>query len=82
MSQLGLRFGLSDTLGIGVSCSADGLFVGGVPLLERTYSAGGLEQWQPRPASELNRDLGQRYGLPIDFNTRMSGLAEIGRAHV
>jgi hypothetical protein len=80
MSQLGLRFGLSDTPGSGVSCGADGLFVGGVPLLKRTYSAGGLEQWQSRPVSELNRDLGKRYGLPIEFNTKMGGLAAVARA--
>ena len=80
MSQLGLRFSLSDTPGSGVSCGANGLFVGGVPLLERTHSAGGLEQWQSRPASEINRDLGKCYGLPIDFNTKMGGLAAVARA--
>jgi hypothetical protein len=80
MTQLALRFSLSDTPGSGVFCGADGLFVGGVPLLEQTHSGGGLEQWQSRPVSELNRDLGKRYGLPIEFNTKLGGLAAVARA--
>jgi hypothetical protein len=36
--------------------------------------------WQPRPLSELNRDLSKRYGLPIEIDVRISGLAAIARA--
>jgi hypothetical protein len=80
MTQLGRRFGLSDSPGNGVSCGENGLFIGEVPLLERPREPNGLEQWQPRPISDLNRDLGKRYGLPVDFNVKIGGLTAIARA--
>jgi hypothetical protein len=79
MTQLGRHFHLSSKQGPGVSCDENGLFVGGVPLLE-FRGMNGFEQWQPRTVSDLNRDLGVRYGLPIEFNMKISGLTTIARA--
>jgi hypothetical protein len=76
--QIGRRFALSDLPEEGVCCDPNGMFVGGVPLLERTQ--GDPMQWQPRPLPALNRDLGSRYGLPIDLNPMLSGLTAVARA--
>jgi hypothetical protein len=66
--------------GSGVSCAKDGAFVGDVPLLERLRDPSGPVQWQPRRMADLNRDLGKRYGLPVEFNAKLAGLAAIARA--
>ncbi len=66
--------------GSGISCGKDGAFVGEVPLLERPDDPNGSEQWQPRRVADLNRDLGKRYGLPVEFNTKIADLAAIARA--
>jgi hypothetical protein len=79
MTQLGRHFHLSSNQELGVSCDENGLFVGGVPLLE-FRGMSGFEQWQPRTVSDLNRDLGARYGLPVEFNMKISGLTTIARA--
>jgi hypothetical protein len=63
-----------------VSCSQEGLFVGETLLLEGSRDHLGRPEWRPRALSDLNRDLGQRYGLPIDFSAKMSGVAAIARA--
>jgi len=78
MTKLGRHFSLSPISGAGVSCGATGLFVDDVPLLEVNQDQS--ERWQPRPVSHLNRDLGERYGLPIDCNAKIGGLAAIARA--
>jgi hypothetical protein len=80
MTQLGRRFGLSDVSGNGVSCDENGAFVGEVPLLEQPRGTRGLEPWRPRPVSDLNRDLGKRYGLPVECDAKIGGLAAIARA--
>jgi hypothetical protein len=80
MTQLGRRFGLSDVSGNGVSCGENGAFVGEVPLLEQPRGTRGLEQWRPRPVSDLNRDLGKRYGLPVECDAKIGGLTAIARA--
>jgi len=82
LTYLGRSFGLSDVLGTGISCSRDGVFVGGVPLLERNCSFGtsGHDGWQPRPLSDFNRDLSARYGLPIEFDRKIGGLRIISQA--
>jgi hypothetical protein len=80
LTQLGRRFGLSNELGSGVRCGEDGVFVGSVPLLERSSSRSGPDQWQPRPVSDLNRDLSECYDLPIEFNLKIGGLAAASRA--
>lgn len=82
MSYIGRRFGLSNEPGSGVSCGENGAYVGGVPLLERVYRsrAGGHDQWHPRPVHNLNRDLGLRYGLPIEFDRKVTGLRAVAQA--
>jgi len=80
MTQLGRRFGLSDMPGSGISCGENGVFVGGVPVLERPRGPIGLDEWRPRAVSDLNRDLGKCYGLPVEFNVKISGLTAIARA--
>jgi hypothetical protein len=80
LTQLGRRFGLSNELGSGVWCGEGGVFVGAVPLLEQGYGRSGPDRWQPRPVFELNRDLSECYGLPIEFAPKISGLTSISRA--
>jgi hypothetical protein len=77
---LGRRFALSDQHGHGVSCDQAGVFVGAVPLLEPCRNCGGFQKWRPRPMDELNRDLSKRYGVPIEFDAKLEGLAAIARA--
>jgi hypothetical protein len=77
---LGRRFALSDQHGHGVSCDQAGVFVGAVPLLEPFRNCGGFQKWRPRPMDELNRDLSKRYGVPVEFDAKLEGLAAIARA--
>lgn len=77
MSYLGRCFGLSDVPGRGVSCGENGVFVGEVPLLEGPSAS---DRWKPRPASDLNRDLTARYGLPIEFDRKLDGLQAVAQA--
>jgi hypothetical protein len=70
-------FRLSDE---GVRCDEKGLFVGGAPMLVRSPSPGGGHTWVARPLDELNRDLGTRYGLPIDAAAKRGGLAGVAQA--
>jgi len=51
-----------------------------VPLLEQRCDSNGTETWQPRAAHDLNHDLRKCYGVPIDVEGKMSGLAAICRA--
>jgi hypothetical protein len=64
----------------GVTCNAQGAYVGVVPLLKRQRNAGGQESWSPRPISELNADLRDHYGLPVDLSGKADGLAYIAGA--
>jgi hypothetical protein len=80
LTQLGRHFGLSNELGSGVWCGEDGVFVGGVPLLEQADGRSGFDQWQPRPVSDINRNLSECYGLPIEFTAKIGGLAAVSRA--
>ncbi len=80
MTQLGRRFGLSIELGSGVWCGENGVFVGSVPLLERGSNRSGPAHWQPRPVSELDRDLSECYDLPIEFTPKIGGLTSASRA--
>jgi len=66
--------------GEGVFCGADGLSVGEVALLERASDSRGAQPWRPRPAAELNRDLGRCYGLPIEIETKAGGLKSVADA--
>jgi hypothetical protein len=78
--QLGRRFALSDQVGTGVFCGGDGAFVGAVPLLQRGSGLSAYDQWQPRAVADLNRDLSQRYGLPVELNQKIQGLRAVARA--
>jgi hypothetical protein len=78
MTQMGRHFSLSPVFGAGVCCGETGLFVDDVPLLKVNQDQPG--RWQPRQVSDLNRDLGDRYGLPVDCNVKIGGLAAIARA--
>jgi hypothetical protein len=80
MTLVGQRFGLSSERGRGIFCGEEGLFVGGVPILERLLGNDRSEQWRVRPAIDLNRDLSKRYVLPIDIGSKIERLAGIGRA--
>jgi hypothetical protein len=80
MTLVGRRFALSDSKEAGICCRNDGVFVGGVPLLQHTSSADGLEKWQPRPLPDLNLDLSKRYRLPIEFAEQFDSLRGIARA--
>lgn len=79
MTQVGRRFGLSERLGSGVCCNENGLFVGEIPLLE-CCGSNGFGQWRPRSVPDLSRDLSKRYGLPIELQTKIGGLAAVARA--
>ena len=80
MTLIGRYFGLSDAPGGSISCGTSGVFVREVPLLERSCSRNGLQQWEPRPVRDLNRDLSKRFGIPIDINAKSGGLIAIARA--
>ena len=71
------RFHLSED---GVACERDGLFVGGVPLLEIAARFGGRETWRVRPASQIEAELSACYGLPVDAASKAGGLESVARA--
>lgn len=68
--------------GTGITCGENGLFVGPVPLLKRLDGAGpgGRDQWQPRPVSDLNRDLSKCYDLPVEFDRKIDAIRAVARA--
>ena len=63
----------------GVSCGADGLSVGGRPMLVRTRLEDG-GAWAPRPLAECDEVLSGIYGLPIDSVAKRAGFATVARA--
>lgn len=73
-------FRLADAPGTGVSCNRNGLYVGETALLDERRDHLGRAEWRARSLADLNRDLSKRYGLPIDFSAKMSGVATIARA--
>ena len=83
LTYLGRYFGLSDVPGTRIWCGENGVYVGAVPLLERMCGLGVCGrhyQWQPRPVSDLNRDLSLCYGLPVEFARKIDGLRRVARA--
>jgi hypothetical protein len=80
LSQIGRWFHLSEQHAHGVSCNEKGVFVGAVPLIEPCHGCAGLKKFQPRPVADLNRDLSERYGLPLDLSTKTGALAAIAQA--
>lgn len=69
------HYRLSEQKGAGVHCSADGVFVGATPLLQRAAGS-----WQARPIESLSHSLSEEYGLPIDFAAKDAGLSSVARA--
>jgi hypothetical protein len=63
----------------GVTCGADGLFVGGAPML-RCARSDDNDGWMPRPVSERDRALAEVYGLPVDSAVKQGRLAAVARA--
>jgi hypothetical protein len=72
LAMPGLRiFSLTADAGSeGVSCCANGVFVGGVPLLARK-GVGAGSVWSARPFAELNEALSARYRLPVMLVRRL-----------
>lgn len=63
-----------------IACTNAGVFVGDIPLLKQRccpHPGGG---WRPRALSELNAELSDCFGLPVDFAKKMEGLSVIARA--
>lgn len=63
----------------GVSCDANGAFVGGVPLLER-FCKNGEDRWRPRDCEQLSKQVGSDFALPIDMSSKRGGLKAICNA--
>lgn len=59
----------------GVSCNAQGVFIGHVPLLEKVDG-----RWMPRRAAELSDDLKACYRLPVDVTAKSNALSLIAAA--
>lgn len=64
----------------GVSCDADGVFVGDVAPLVRKQSRYGAGAWSVRPIDEINDELTALYQLPIDVAGKANALALIAAA--
>lgn len=65
--------------GRGVSCDANGAFVGDIPLLKRSI-VDGRERWEPRECGELSKAIGASFGLPIDMSAKLGGVRAIANA--
>ena len=59
----------------GISCNEQGVFIGPVPLLEKTDG-----RWTPRRAAELNDELTTCYRLPIEIAAKANALSLIAHA--
>lgn len=80
LAMTGLRaFALAAKRGSeGVSCDADGVFVGGVPLLQPPDARNSF--WSARSLVQVNKELSARYQFPIDITPKASSLALIAAA--
>jgi hypothetical protein len=58
-----------------VSCTAQGVFVGHVPLLEKIDGS-----WSQRPPAKLNEELTACYRLPVDIAAKANALSLIAAA--
>ncbi len=65
--------------GRGMSCDANGAFIGDVPLLKRSI-ANGVERWEPRECERLSKEITAQFGLPIDMSPKMGGVRAIANA--
>jgi SCP1.201-like deaminase len=64
----------------GISCDADGVFVGDVAPLVRKQSPYTAGTWSVRPLNEINHELTALYRLPIDTARKANALALIATA--
>src|SRR5580658_9066553 len=65
--------------GRGLSCDANGAFVGDIPLLKRSL-IDRRERWEPRDCAELSKAIGANFGLPIEMSSKMGGVRAISNA--
>jgi hypothetical protein len=80
MNRLIREFHLSPReSGRGVSCDADGAFIGTVPLLKR-LRRNGKDAWRLRDCEQLSEQISEHYGLPIDMSSKKGGLKVIASA--
>ena len=63
----------------GVSCDADGAFVGAIPILNR-LRRDGKDEWHLRDCAQLSKQISVHYGLPIDMSSKTGGLRAIANA--
>jgi hypothetical protein len=63
----------------GISCDANGAFVGSIPLLKRAR-VNGREVWEPCDCNQLSKQVGAHYGVPIDMSSKMGGVNAVSRA--
>jgi hypothetical protein len=63
-----------------IACTNAGVFVGEVPLVRRRCYPCNKGEWRPRSLCDLNAELSDRFGLPVDFAQKMQGLAVVARA--
>jgi hypothetical protein len=59
-----------------IECDADGLRIGGVALLSRDAKGA----WARRDGGEINRELSERYGLPLDCERKSGALDAVAAA--
>jgi hypothetical protein len=64
----------------GVQCGERGLFVGSTPMLGRSQTPDGAETWFVRPNDELDHELSEAYGLPVDVAAKRERLTSVARA--
>ena len=57
----------------GISCGKHGVSVGGVALLEKAAGTG----WGVRPLNQLNRELSERFCLPVNFAPKLPGISVV-----
>ncbi len=65
--------------GRGVSCDANGAFIGSIPLLKRA-KIHGRDRWEPHNSSDLSKQLGNQLSLPIDMSAKAGGIKAIANA--
>ena len=71
----GMRgFSLGERRGRCVSCGSEGVFVGGVPLLQRSPSYG-RDIWSVRSVADVNVELTALYRVPIDVTPKLAGMS-------
>ena len=64
----------------GVQCGERGLFIGSTPMLRHSRGRGDRKTWFVRRSDDLDRELSEAYGLPIDVAAKREALANIARA--